>query len=358
MSEDGGDRWRLGRRPELDALRGIAVLLVVVSHAYPALQPAGMAGVAIFFALSGFLITSLLLAEHDTTGHLDLPGFFRRRAVRLLPALVLLLVVLVAAGQLLDPRYSSPGSALQTLFYVRDLRHTADGSSHTWSLAVEEQFYLVFPLLLLVTVGRLGRRTLLAAVLLLVAVSLWCRFGLHAPDAHGPAYLGPDSNAALLLLGAATAIWMTTAPRPRRAHPRIAWAVLAAAVVWGLTVHSVSKFTLVPVVAAAATAVVLCLLVPGPAGTAVWRVPRWLVAVSHRSYGLYLWHHPLLIVTRAALPDSPLTVPLLVLASWGCACLSWRYVEQPAQRWLASRTGSTPRTGVPGRTVRPGAAVR
>jgi len=165
---DGG--WRLGHRPGLDGLRGVAVALVIAAHActgvFPSHRPlaegvlrgGGIVGVQLFFVLSGFLITRLLLEELDASGSIRLGAFYGRRVRRLLPALVALCVIYVAVAWIAGrPNSPAAGSAITALLYVENFARWVpidqDGwLGHTWSLAVEEQFYLAWPALLAVGV--------------------------------------------------------------------------------------------------------------------------------------------------------------------------------------------------------------
>src|SRR5690606_25219488 len=169
-------------RPEIDGLRAVAILAVRFYHAVPTLLPGGFVGVDVFFVISGYLITSILAAEHAATGRIDLPGFYARRARRLLPALVLVVVATVGLGWVLVPTgpfvhdlLESAGASLLfagNVYFQLNSGGYFDGPGdempllHLWSLGVEEQFYLVFPLILLAA-SRLGRRGAVWAVALL-----------------------------------------------------------------------------------------------------------------------------------------------------------------------------------------------
>jgi peptidoglycan/LPS O-acetylase OafA/YrhL len=184
---------RTGFRPDIEGLRAIAVTLVVLSHAGVAALAGGYVGVDVFFVISGFLITTLLVKELTRTGHISLAGFYARRMVRLLPASTVVLVATLAGSWLWLPatRFKSISlDALFSTFYGINWRLAYDGVQylnadaapsplqHFWSLAVEEQFYLIWPLLLLIFAltwirrGRSGRVPLIVALCAVVAVSL------------------------------------------------------------------------------------------------------------------------------------------------------------------------------------------
>lgn len=215
-------RAPLGYQPALDGVRAFAVIAVMLYHSGLAWARGGYLGVDIFFALSGFLITGLLIAEWDRWQHLDLLAFWGRRARRLLPALVLVILAVAVYAWTLPAGAGSAirGDGLSSLFYVANWRYIVEGQSyfdqftepspfkHTWSLAIEEQFYLVFPLVLLLLLAWLGRRWgRLALVLLLGSVlSALLMSALYVPgEDPSRAYYGTDTRIQTLLVGAALA---------------------------------------------------------------------------------------------------------------------------------------------------------
>jgi peptidoglycan/LPS O-acetylase OafA/YrhL len=196
-------RWRLGRRPELDGLRGIAILLVVARHAdTPGCASGGAIGVTMFFTLSGFLITSLLLEESASTGRVDLAAFYRRRALRLFPALFACIAVTIVLAVLLGTWIASEQMVAAALLYFGNwaliARAEAGVLGHTWSLSVEEQFYVTWPLVL-VLFGRSRRAVIwLAGTGALVSVGL--RFKLYSGDTLWRVAYGTDTKADALLV--------------------------------------------------------------------------------------------------------------------------------------------------------------
>src|SRR5215472_14479131 len=216
----------------LDGIRALAVLAVLATHAGIPFLPGGFVGVDVFFVLSGFLITSLLFDQLSVKGRIDLGGFWTRRARRLLPAALVMIVAVVAARPLFIP--DSVGAlrwdAIATALWSGNWRWALQGTNyfaqgvtpsplqHTWSLAVEEQFYLVWPLLLVAArVAR--RRRLLALSLAGVVVSALATYVLARVASPGRVYFGTDTRAQELLVGAALAAllaptwrWLTAAP--------------------------------------------------------------------------------------------------------------------------------------------------
>lgn len=344
-----GREWRLGNRPALDGIRGVAVLLVVAAHASLLPRSAGPAGVAMFFALSGFLITALLLEEHSRTGRLAFGSFYLRRAVRLLPALVVMLavVLLVCALAGLPVPLWDVVSALTywANWFQLDVGTGRGILVHTWSLSIEEQFYLAWPVVLLV-LARRGRRAVVAGCLVgitascVVKVLVWDG-GLGA----NRVYFGTDTRFDGLLVGALAAALLVGSSRGSARRTAVAtvlpvlvlgWAVLSLGWSWGTLA--------VTVVVPAATGLWIFLVVTRPAPS--WLTTSALVAVGRRSYGLYLWHKPVLYVGYELLGRGWAQTALLLVVSAAVTEASWRLVEQPAQRWLRRRTTARSGAGV------------
>jgi peptidoglycan/LPS O-acetylase OafA/YrhL len=350
--------------PALDGLRALAVLAVLLFHGGVAAARGGFLGVDAFFVLSGYLITSLLLAEHARTGRIALGAFWGRRARRLLPALLVLVVAVAAAGRAtLGPEDLGTlrGDAAAALLYVANWRMIAHGTGyfdatatpsllqHTWSLGIEEQFYLLWPLALVAVLhGR--RRPLPALCLAGIAASAVTAAVLAAPGRDvGRAYYGTDTRAASLLTGALLAA--AVARRPVHARPsRVTRAVVgglallgAAYTAWAWTHATGASPWLYRgglAVGAAAVAAVLAEVELCPAGPAARLLSvRPLPQVGAVSYGLYLWHWPVFGVLDAgrtglrgpALLTARLTVTLVV------ALLSYGLVEQPVRRGRVGR---------------------
>jgi peptidoglycan/LPS O-acetylase OafA/YrhL len=300
------------RNAALDGLRGTAVAAVVVNHLRPNALPGGWLGVDIFFVLSGYLITTLLLREHGGRGRLDLGHFYSRRARRLLPALFLLLgaVAIVARFSPEEPGFSGlRDDGFAALGYVANWRFVATGASyfdafapsplrHLWSLAVEEQFYLLWPLVLIVVLRKHGARAVGITAVSLAAASAVAMAVLYESGASvSRIYFGTDTHVHSVLIGCALAAigpaqrqWRGAGVAALAAVAGIAFAFLrlsgTSPVAYRGGIVAVSLLTAV-VIAAAAT--------PSGAG-AVGRAFSWkpLCALGLISYGVYLWHWPII----------------------------------------------------------------
>jgi len=341
-----GERWRLGHRPALDGLRAVAILLVMADHAGVAFAKRGGAvGVTLFFVLSGFLITTLLLEERATNGRVSLRRFYWRRALRLLPALAALLAAVALLMAMSGRSGEILGDVIPTLFYFMNWSTVAGNNpgllSHTWSLSIEEQFYLVWPVLLLglLAVSR-GRLTLIASLLAgatLLAVTLRVLLW-SVPGGYHRAYFGTDTRMDALAIGCLVALAFSR--RPIRV-PTLGMGALIAAIpliLW--TTNDSSMAT----VGLAATAFVAAGLVAGAATGVGDRVLGWrpLAYVGIISYGLYLWHRPVMkAFTDSGMSGVPWAVAVMFAASIGLAWVSRRFVEQPFLQLKGRYFGST-----------------
>jgi peptidoglycan/LPS O-acetylase OafA/YrhL len=340
---------RLGYRPAFDGLRALAVFLVFCDHAGTRLRGA-FVGVDIFFVLSGFLITSLLLEEWSITGRIALGAFYGRRVRRLLPALVLALIlvgVLYKVKPSVDDGWSFAPTSLAVIFYAGNWvaavvgANTLGALKHTWSLGIEEQFYLLWPLVLILGLRRRWRpRRLLAVVAGAAVLSAVLRgvvfLGHLGPDGTA-AYLRSDTHADGLALGCLVAVAAST-DRGRRILKRLTGSVLVvlaagafigvAALAMRWTDRSTYLGGLAGVNIAAAIIVSHLLLADRSPVREVLAL-RPFVWFGKRSYGFYLFHLPILLALAA--PTVTLAYwPWFVLcfaASLGAAALSYTFVE-------------------------------
>ncbi|MDX6665526.1 MAG: hypothetical protein QOG68_1732 [Solirubrobacteraceae bacterium] len=347
---------RLHHAPALDGLRAIAVAAVLGFHAGLTWLPGGFLGVDVFFVLSGYLITSLLLAEQAATHGVDLLRFWARRARRLLPAVVvvvaacLLVSAFLASGEAAGVR----GDVLPSLFYFNNWHQIFSDQSyfvavgrpsllrHLWSLSVEEQFYLLWPLAIAFGLAALGRPRFLRLTAGLAVASALLMAVLFDPSGDpSRVYYGTDTRATALLLGAALAfVWpLRPVHAPLRKHAQVILDVVAGVglVVLGLAFALAHEFDSwlyrggLAVVAVASALLIAAVVHPAS------RIGRWLGVgplrwIGDRSYGIYLWHWPVMALSRPDI-DVSLTAWLLVPAqiglTVGLAAASYRWVEMP-----------------------------
>lgn len=411
----------------LDGLRAIAVLLVLIYHLFPGAAPGGLAGVDVFFVISGFLITSLLLREKQKTGGICLNSFWRRRARRLLPALTLCLTACAALATIVggDPQVRIGGQLLSAELFFSNWYLIFSGSDYfahqtpelfrnTWSLAIEEQFYLVLPLLLVCTwtffafarrlqkhrntsaaaaaertssigsrndtgsssnagggrstgdgISTSGKIFATLSFTALAFLSVWLY--LYAPYTPARAYFGSDSHAFGLLAGVALAfacftakpqlpfsaaapatpvspatpatpavsIFPAKATAPRTSANNLFATFVAGIGITALIALSTIDYTVfpaqLPLASLAALVTVWAVTRPGSlAGRLLDARPlQW---IGERSYALYLWHWPLLILFTGAGIPQPLDGIAALILSFTVAALSYRLVEQPVRR--------------------------
>jgi peptidoglycan/LPS O-acetylase OafA/YrhL len=317
-AHEGGTTARLGYVPALDGLRGLAVLLVVAFH-YMGAPLGGPYGVDLFFVLSGFLITTLLLEDREARGRVGLAGFYVRRARRLFPALAVLLAAYVAYNAALGrdavATAADHGLYFGNIYFV--VTHRADsGLGHLWSLAEEEQFYLVWPLLLIL-IARARRPVYWVAALLLCLVA-YRGFLILDGASMTRLYRAPDTHSEGLVLGAGLALLRQRGFVAGEWAGKLGIALVVPPVVagiWsvGLPVFELGAFFLI------AAAI-------GKTEIAGWLSTRPLVWIGTLSYSLYLWHVPVLW----AFDRHDRAIALIV--SFILAWLSYRYVERPFRR--------------------------
>jgi peptidoglycan/LPS O-acetylase OafA/YrhL len=317
--------------PALDGLRAVAILSVMAFHAPLRFALGGSLGVDVFFVLSGWLITSILIDEAERTGTIDYAAFLGRRTRRLVPALSVLLIGYIALTPLLVPELASRRwfDAATTALYVTNLRQTfwpADTPlSHTWSLAVEGQFYLLWPFVVLALL-RLSRQRAAAVLCIAWAVLTASRFAWQDMIGGPGSYYFSPLHSTGLLLGAALAL------RP------IAWRYgslalgIVIAIMIGVDTHR--WFLVAQPIAEIAVAIVIA----DPPRILEWPPLRFIGRIS---YGVYLWHIPLLWVMPS---ETPLQIMIVCLASLLAGWLSYELVE----RWFlhSSRPGMAPKADV------------
>jgi peptidoglycan/LPS O-acetylase OafA/YrhL/lysophospholipase L1-like esterase len=354
---DEGAARSLGYVPALDGLRGLALLAIIVYHADTGWAPGAFLSVSTFFTLSGFLITSVLLHQHQRQGSISLRGFWAKRMRRLLPAsLAAIAGIVVAAWFLADAAQWSRlrGDAVSSLAYVANWRFIATGESygaafespspltHFWTLAIEEQLYILMPLLIigLLAVGRGSRRWLAVGLgALVVASTAWSAWLLAGGSTIERVYYGTDTRVAELAVGALLAVlWR---PAPEGAPPRARWlqwlgplvmvGVLAAWLTADLRDERFYQGGLL------AYALLTCLLIVtvveahGPLARALsWKPLVWVGLVS---YGAYLVHYPVLIWLRSPGGLGPWTrLAVGAAITFAVAFASARWLEQPVRR--------------------------
>jgi peptidoglycan/LPS O-acetylase OafA/YrhL len=372
--QDGSPRGHLSYAPGLDGVRAVAVTAVVIYHLGATWLPGGFLGVDVFFVLSGFLITSILLTEFGNRGRIDVKNFYLRRARRLLPALFTMLagIVLVTAITTRGELHRLRGDVVAALTYCTNWTQIIWNRSyfaqldrpsllqHLWSLAVEEQFYLVWPLILVVYLMSRRRWLSFAVTVALIAASTVWMAVLYQPGTDPKrVYYGTDTHIAPMLVGAALAIVLVLRRQAGRAESgaRSRASVDGAALVgllvlvWGVTSIDYYSSGLYRggylLISLGTLAVVLAAATPR---TLTARVLGWapLVWIGKRSYAIYLWHWPILMLTRPKV-DVPLHGPVLIVLQVAAVLiasdLSFRYLERPIRKYgfLAFLRGTTPK---------------
>jgi peptidoglycan/LPS O-acetylase OafA/YrhL len=346
------------RAPGLDGVRALAVLAVLAFHENVSWIPGGFLGVDVFFVLSGYLITDLLVSRFERSGRIGIGSFYQRRARRLLPALALMLVTVTAAVTVVEPtqRAALRPALLGAVTYTSNWWQALASQSyfslygpppvfqHLWSLAVEEQFYLIWPLLLaaiLIKVRRKAARALFAWCGALISALLM--IAIYTPGSDPSLiYYGTDTHASALMVGAALAImWplakvAATSGRTRRALD-IAGAAGLVVLAWAMWHLSGSDPVLYPyglvIAALAAGGLVLAAAATGRVAAMLsWKPLRWL---GIRSYGVYLWHWPVIAITTALTPRLATSLPCRMIDTVlpiAVAAASWRWLEEPILR--------------------------
>jgi peptidoglycan/LPS O-acetylase OafA/YrhL len=342
----------------LDGIRALAVLCVIAYHLGFGWAAGGMLGVGVFFTLSGYLITDLLLGHWRRHGELELRTFWIRRARRLLPALVAMLIVVSIVVAVFDSGElaSVRRQVISAAFYFANWSTIAQHGSyfarfapplpldHLWSLSIEEQFYLVWPAVLMVAILLTrGRLRLALLTLTMAGVSVWAMADLYHPG-YDPTrvYEGTDTRAFGLLIGAAlAAVWPTRRGRGERRFRKsnalevlgLVGLVAIFVLVWRTTPFSHFLYPWGFVLLSVGTAAVIAAVVnPASSLGAVLAAPplRW---IGVRSYGIYLWQWPMIVLVNPVTRDWGAARPLVEVAgTLLIAALSWRFIEEPIRR--------------------------
>ncbi len=347
--------------PGVDGLRALAVATVFIFHAGGTWLPGGFLGVDFFLVISGYLITSLLVAEQRSGGRIDLWRFWLRRVRRLIPALLLAIAGTLVAMLILHwdevPRLK--GATLSAFAYVTnwyfifaDVPYVEKFGrpnvfTHLWSLAVEEQFYLFWPLVLAVILIVLKLRPWAIGVLAVAGAAFSTAWAWHLYDPYAlpwRIYYGTDTRAVGLFVGIVGAILLP----PSRLRP-----IASAAGRWGMEIIGLAALAGVlwcmfsidefenrlyqgGMLMLAIPAIVLIIVSAHPQTLLgkFWGLPA-LVWIGARSYGMYLWHWPVLMLTRpgddVSISGAPL-VAIQIMLVVGISALSYRFVEQPIRR--------------------------
>jgi peptidoglycan/LPS O-acetylase OafA/YrhL/lysophospholipase L1-like esterase len=357
--------------PGLDGLRAIAVLSVIAFHLGFDWAPGGMLGVGVFFTLSGYLITDILLSQLNARGRIKLGAFWLARARRLLPALFLMLAIVTAWVTIFGPAQPDQfrKGVLSAVFYANNweqifanvsyfARFEAEGPlDHLWSLSVEEQFYILWPFLLLLGTKLVRERPLPSGVrprlaLLTIAgavASSILMFVLYEPSLDpSRIYFGTDTRAGGLLFGAALAMVWPSRKLSRRIAPQarntldamgVAGLAIIALMIWRTGELSAFNYRGGFVLLSLATVMVLMPLTHPACRLGTWLGVRPLRWVGVRSYGIYLWQTPIIVLTSPqGLHGDSLTRSLLqVAAIFAVAALSWHFVEEPIRHGAIGR---------------------
>lgn len=379
--------FRIRRVPGIDGLRGLAVATVVIYHYFDNVLPGGYIGVDIFFVLSGFLITSLLVRERAVTGRIDLKDFWLRRLRRIAPAAMFVLFISIAVAGLVggDPAVGLSTQFLGTVFFVNNWTQIAGSQSyfadsgvqllaHYWSLSVEEQFYLLWPLIFVALLAlKLGSRRLAAVAGIGAVASFVWMVSLYDPKVDPTrVYYGTDTHAFGLLFGAALALWLTSTssrseadswPRTEPLLRDFFGSSAQAFVVASLPLIFLSLVLLMMSDTASATyrgglvfasllsVAILYLVVRGVSPVRQIFEFKPLCWLGKISFSLYLWHWPVIVLIRELLERNEAMqyeklaacagIALsLLLANW-----SYKNVESPIRRmgyrrWMAQFSGT------------------
>ncbi|MBT5757653.1 MAG: acyltransferase [Acidimicrobiaceae bacterium] len=348
---------RLGHVPALDGIRAIAVVLVLAFHANLPGFRGGRAGVDVFFVLSGFLITSLLLVEHDRRGKIDLRAFWMRRALRLYPALIVAIAGALFLAWLKMPVFGATNRSLLetlkavpfTLFYTMNIPRAAGWSGggmlgHAWSLAIEEQFYLIWPVVAVALLNR--RRSAVRMAQIAVAgavVSASLRAGMDAAGVRSELlYNATFSHIDGVLAGCALAVgWAMYRGTVRKfGHPILPPVIAIVGTLIIIRGKDMNTYGFAVIVMLTILLIIDVLARPESLTARALSHPA-PVAIGRRSYGLYIYHWPIFVFI--GMDDRLLDAALGIAAAFVVAWFSFAVIEQPFLRMKARWATSTER---------------
>ena len=368
---EGNKKERLRYVPALDGLRSLAVLAVIAYHMGLTWAPGGLMGVTIFFVLSGYLITNLLIIEFKTTGNINLPQFWLRRVRRLMPAIVFVIVGTVALCTIFDHAMLTKMRAdiIPSLLWFTNWHYIFSDISyfqalgapspltHFWSLSIEEQFYVVWPVLLIVLFSRqVSRKKILILIATLALVSTALMALLFDPSAGADpsrVYYGTDTRAFSLLLGALLAfVWPANMVKLNKGTS-LAFPVRVALDSAGITMLVFIALLVVfadgyspfwyyggTFVASVAVAILIAVVVHPASILGRVLAMKPLVWIGLRSYGIYLWHYPVILLTSGwfLADETPWFVYVLqLLITFGVSMFSYTFIENPIRKGLIGK---------------------
>ena len=327
--------------PALDGLRAIAALLVVASHCQIPGFSGGFFGVDLFFVLSGFLITQLLTDEFGARGEIDLPGFYLRRLLRLAPPLLLMLAAYLAIAPTLWPQLTLRAhirDVMLTVFYLSDYAHVLWGDpkvlQHSWSLSVEEHFYLIWPFAILL-LARIKPRWRISALFAMYLLATAWRIFEYQHLGWTATYYRFDTRLSGLILGALLALWLPhngqISAGSANAAGVFACAVFIPCLMMGYWGAPGALVWMVSLTGIAAAALLIAASSPNSWMSALLSAPP-LVGIGLISYGVYLWHYPAALYLRIRLPWYE-TVPIVLALALTAASISYFMIERPLRRY-------------------------
>lgn len=358
----------------LDGLRGISVLAVILYHLHIEGIDGGFLGVTVFFVLSGYLITDLLINEYDRNGKIDLKTFWIKRFRRLLPALIAMLIVIGTWITLFQRSFliGLREEILAATFYISNWYYVFQDHSyftkfdppsplqHMWSLAVEEQFYIVWPLLMLIALKFIHSKGKLAILILLLSfVSAEAMAIMFKPDLDpSRIYFGTDTRAFSILLGAALAVVWPSAKLSSNVTPELKRTLNIAGVVSLIALILMMMFIQEDgsflyyggmYLASAVTAVLIAVIVHPASSIGRLFSFKPLLWIGVRSYGIYIWHFPIIVLLGIAVKTETISgtkIALALVLTLVFSYLSWRFIEDPIRKgewrnWIAAIKNKT-----------------